>query len=282
MATFKTPTPKSSQLGRVKKNAGYLSNNSRVFGPVESVGQLFANGEQGMWYDISDLGSLAQDAAGTLPITTTGQSVGLVRDKSGNGNHKTAAGAARPTIQVDANGKFYLQYDGAASAMATAATVNFGTATKMTVLAGWRKDRDAGAQIILESSIDGLGANPGAFTIYTDPTPNYVGGGGGSIVQSTSTAGVLGAQSVVLRLTLDISEPGTRVAVNNGAIAANGGGLGVGTFGNYTFYTGARAAAGLFLQGREYQTIVRGALTTAEEIAKFQRFIASKMGIVLP
>lgn len=43
---------------------------------------LFANSEQGVWYDPSDLTTLFQDSAGTVPVTATGQSVGLVLDKS--------------------------------------------------------------------------------------------------------------------------------------------------------------------------------------------------------
>lgn len=43
---------------------------------------LFANGEQGVWYDPSDLTTLFQDAAGTIPVTAVEQPVGLVLDKS--------------------------------------------------------------------------------------------------------------------------------------------------------------------------------------------------------
>ncbi|MCF7725789.1 hypothetical protein [Sulfitobacter sp. M22] len=43
---------------------------------------LFANGEQGAWYDPSDLSTLFQDAAGTVPVTAAGQPVGLMLDKS--------------------------------------------------------------------------------------------------------------------------------------------------------------------------------------------------------
>lgn len=59
---------------------------------------LFANGEQGAWFDPSDLSSMFQDAAGTIPADY-GQPVGLILDKSGNGNHASQATAtARPTL----------------------------------------------------------------------------------------------------------------------------------------------------------------------------------------
>lgn len=69
-----------------------------IFTPLE----LFQGGEQGVWYDPSDLTTLYQDAAGTTPVTSAGDPVGLMLDKSGNGNHATqATSAARPTYQTD-------------------------------------------------------------------------------------------------------------------------------------------------------------------------------------
>lgn len=69
-----------------------------VWTPLE----LFALGEQGAWYDPSDLSTLFQDAAGTIPVTTDGDPVGYMGDKSGNGNHATqSVSAARPTYRTD-------------------------------------------------------------------------------------------------------------------------------------------------------------------------------------
>jgi hypothetical protein len=45
-------------------------------------GLLFLGGEQGAWYDPSDLSTLFQDAAGTTPVTAAGQAVRLMLDKS--------------------------------------------------------------------------------------------------------------------------------------------------------------------------------------------------------
>ena len=70
-----------------------LGANRGAFSPLS----LFANNEPGWLYDISDLSTLFQDAAGTTPAVV-GQPVGLVRDKSGRGNHATAAGTKRPTL----------------------------------------------------------------------------------------------------------------------------------------------------------------------------------------
>jgi hypothetical protein len=54
---------------------------SRGFSPSA----LFANGEEGGWYDPSDLTTLFEED-GTTPASVDGP-VGKILDKSGNGNH---------------------------------------------------------------------------------------------------------------------------------------------------------------------------------------------------
>ena len=49
---------------------------------VQYIKDLFNNNEQGVWYDPSDLSTLYQDAAGTIPVTAVEQPVGLMLDKS--------------------------------------------------------------------------------------------------------------------------------------------------------------------------------------------------------
>ena len=74
---------------------------------------LFASGEQGVWYDPSDFSTMFQDSAGTTPVTAVGQPVGKILDKSGRGNHASqSTAAARPVLQQDGNGKYYLAFDG--------------------------------------------------------------------------------------------------------------------------------------------------------------------------
>lgn len=46
------------------------------------IKSLFANGEQGFFYDPNDLSTMYQDAAGTVPVTAVGQVVGVMLDKS--------------------------------------------------------------------------------------------------------------------------------------------------------------------------------------------------------
>jgi len=73
---------------------------------------LFSNGKSGLWWDYSDLSTLFQDVAGTIPVTADGDPVGLVLDKSGNGNHKTqSVSTKRLTYHTDGS-LHWLTYDG--------------------------------------------------------------------------------------------------------------------------------------------------------------------------
>lgn len=70
--------------------------------PSFTPAALFAAGEQGAWYDPSDLSTMFQGAEGTTPVTAGGQPVGGILDKSGRGNHATqATAAARPLYQTE-------------------------------------------------------------------------------------------------------------------------------------------------------------------------------------
>ena len=63
------------------KNNGFHNRHSPFSRPF-SPASLFANGEQGWWYDPSNFATLFQDSAGTTPVTAVEQPVGLQLDLS--------------------------------------------------------------------------------------------------------------------------------------------------------------------------------------------------------
>lgn len=67
------------------------------------------------WYDPSDLPTLFQDAAMTVPVRTDGDPVGAILDKSGNGRtlKQTIAGE-RPRYRT-ASGRHWIETDGVAN-----------------------------------------------------------------------------------------------------------------------------------------------------------------------
>jgi hypothetical protein len=87
-----------------------------------AIAALFAGGQVGLWYDPNDLFTLFQDAAGTTPVTAVGQSVGLIRDKSGNGGHASQTVTSKcPVLAYDSTlGRNYLLFDGVDDYLQTA------------------------------------------------------------------------------------------------------------------------------------------------------------------
>lgn len=247
-----------------------------------NVRDLFARSEQGVWYDPSDFNTMFQDAAGTTPVTAVGQPVGRILDKSGRGNHATQGTAtSRPVLQQDSGGRYYLAFDGTDDSFGTG-SINFGASDKMTIVAGIRRETTT-AGILVELSSN-LNSFPSAFYL-TSP-----GGGGrsaefragGTIVpQGADSArltytGVPTPDTHVLTAIADISGDLTRLR-RNGVVGADGVlDQGTGNFGNYPLYIGRRANSSIPFNGRIYQLIIRGALTS--NLAQIEQYVNLKTG----
>jgi len=131
-----------------------------LFSPLS----LFANGEQGAWYDPSDLTTLYQDSAGTTPVAADGDPVGLMLDKSGNGNHASQSVAASRPIYRTAAGLHWLEPDGVDDSLITPA-VDLSPYTKLTASFGLRKLSDAqGVSPVMMSGVAGNTAD--GFSLY--------------------------------------------------------------------------------------------------------------------
>lgn len=87
---------------------------------------LFAGGEQGVWFDPSDLSTLFQDVAGKIPVTKDGDPVALMRDKSGNGNHATQTVSVANPIYRSSSAVKNLSFDGVDDGIKTG-TITLGT-----------------------------------------------------------------------------------------------------------------------------------------------------------
>ena len=72
--------------------------------PLAEVVRRIVSRDNGVWLDASDMSTMYQDAAGTVPVTAMEQPVGKWLDKSGNGNHATqSVTASRPVISARKN-----------------------------------------------------------------------------------------------------------------------------------------------------------------------------------
>lgn len=255
----------------------------RIGSAVWTPATLFAASEQGVWYDPSDFSTMFQDSAGTTPVTAVGQPVGRILDKSGRGNHATqVTAAARPVLQQDGNGKYYLAFDGVDDGMVTAA-INFTATDKMSVFAGIRKLGSAGEQDVVEHGVPGVNSN--SPTLLSAPS-NMGGDTISSVLRPYGGIAVgpyVSPITFVSASTLDAAAGGTgatNVQIRiNGVLptqTANASTAGTAALGSYPLYIGRRGGTSNAFDGRIYQLIIRGALTDAAGITAAEAFVNSK------
>jgi hypothetical protein len=168
----------------------------------------------------------------------------------------------------------YLAFDGVDDSLATA-SINFSATDKMSVFAGVRKLSDATTAIIAELS-DSAATNNGVFTLLG---PSFGGGTNfgsyskGTTLAATSNGGGASPDTAVLTAIGNISAPSITMRVDAVQTENVTTTQGTGNYGNYPLYIGRRGGASLPFNGRIYSLIVRGATTTADQIARTEAWV---------
>jgi len=244
---------------------------SRGFSPSA----LFANGEEGGWYDPSDLTTLFEED-GTTPASVDGP-VGKILDKSGNGNHLIQTTETKcPTLKL-ASGLYYLEFDGIDDGL-QAAAIDFTGTDSMSVFTGARKEADEVA-VLAELSAN-LGNNTGTFRLASINGDIWRYSSKGTSVSNANASPYVPPITSVLTGLSDIGSDITIIRVDGSEAASASADQGTGNYGNYALNLGARNnASGLQLNGRIYGIIVRGVLSNADEIASTEKYIANKTGV---
>lgn len=246
---------------------------------------LFADSEQGVWYDPSDLTTLFTDTEGTTPAGVN-DTVALMLDKSGNGNHATQATAAkRPTLMQDGGGRYYLSFDGTDDGMVTL-PIAPGT-DKAQIFTGVDQVFGAGTGIIVEwSPIFSASANNGSFAISRAQTKISFN------IRANTNAGWEPAfsQDGAETLSLQIDVFGATLSEEliprrNGVIVQNnqsGSATGTGTLAERSLYIGARNQSQYYFNGKIYGIAIRfGQNLTTAEIGELESWMADKTGVTL-
>jgi hypothetical protein len=248
--------------------------------PLEAqIATLFTSGEQGLWLDPSDFSTMFQDSAGTTPVTAAGQSVGLIKDKSGRGNNAAQATAGnRPVLQQDGAGLYYLAFNGVSSSLSTS-SVNFTATDKMTVFAGVRKNSDAAAGLLVELSA-AIASNNGSFAMLAPASAaaNVQYASKGTIADAATKSATAAPITVVMTGQSDIVAPLVNLRVNGVQAATSSATQGTGTYGNFPVYIGARGGSTLPFNGSIYSLIVRGSASSAAQVSSAEAYSNSKAG----
>jgi len=243
---------------------------------------LFASGEQGVWYDPSDFSTMFQDSAGTTPVTAVGQPVGKILDKSGRGNHASqSTAAARPVLQQDGNGKYYLAFDGVDDFLSTG-SINFTATDKMTVVAGVRSNANDYSNI-LELGTNAASSNGFAFQRGFSANGDYAGLLYGTSLGYGYTTNYVAPDTSVVTVGYDLAlasvSAGEITFRRNGSVAALAvytANAGTGNFASNPLYIGTRAGTSFPYNGNLYQLVVRGAATA--DLVPVETFVNSKTG----
>lgn len=251
---------------------------------LDAIRALFSSNEQGVVYDPSDMSTLFQDSAGTVPVTAVEQPVGRILDKSGRGNHAIQPTTTkRPVLKQDAGGQYYLKFDGVDDAMFTN-PIDFTATDKMTVFVGVRKLSDV-VSIVAELSSSAT-VNTGSFSFVAgeDLSSRYSSLARGTAVARDTQAAKwtpsnLAPDTAVLAVTHDIAGDLSNFRRNGVNGTSGTGDKGTGNFGNYPLFIGSRAGIGLFFNGHLYGLIVRGAQSTLPQIEATELYMKKKVGI---
>jgi hypothetical protein len=175
-------------------------------------------------------------------------------------------------------------HDGFDDSSFTASSLDLSGTDKVTVWAGVYKNSDANGAILAELSADS-NVNNGSFYL-TAPSDTGAAGNFGLQIGGTArtlikSGTVLAPVSRVYTGTSDISTPSAALRLNGVQAASTTASLGTGNFGNYVFFIGRRNNASNPFNGKIYCIIIRGGVTDAATLALTERYVGSRMGIVL-
>jgi hypothetical protein len=223
---------------------------------------LFQNGEQGVWYDPSDLTTLFQDDAGTTPVTADGDPVGLMLDKSGNGNDATqSVSSRRPTYRTDGT-LHWLEGDGVDDKMQS---VNFGLVQPTSFYVS------ATANASNDFIFDGLATNSGSIATSSSTTFRLFAGA------TLSSADLYSAGSPTIFKGL-IDGVNSEVGVNDSSpTSGNAGGS---NMDGITLFS-AGATSGFSLQGNIYGSVFVDRALDTDESSDLIIHLAAKSGVTL-
>lgn len=234
---------------------------------ASALADLFKNGEQGVWFDPSDLSTMFQDVDGLEPVTKDGDPVGLIKDKSGNGNHAMQSLASkRPVYRTDGT-LHWLESDRVDDYMETK---DFGLTKPVSYIIGATVDDNC-------DLVDGLRVNSGAMSVN----------GRGSLRLLSYTQGVnpgyyppnvtfrkpsvFTAQALESTKYLTYDNQPYEVKTHNSPF----------NMGGVTIMGVAGAVSGTTLKGKMYGVIIvnKGLDKDAEDLAKY--YMAIKSGVTL-
>jgi hypothetical protein len=242
---------------------------------ADPAAQPYANGT---WA----LGNYIYIAGADLRVTNDGVGIPAYQ-RVGAAVTATTNPAVTGVPDYDTSGfPYYIRADGTDDRLATSA-IDFSGTDAVTVWAGVRKLSDAARGTVLELTAS-ADANNGSFHLTA---PNAASATyafeskGTALTDAVVSSAVAAPITSVLTAQADISADQNILRVNGVQADSDTGDQGTGNYSNAILYIGSRGGSTLPYNGRIYGVILRGAASSAAEIASAERWMASKTGITL-
>jgi hypothetical protein len=173
-------------------------------------------------------------------------------------------------------------HDGFDDSSYTASNLDLSGTDKVTVWAGVYKNSDATGTILMELT-SSIGTNNGSFALLAPTSAaanNITFASKGTLLVTASGSATAPVSRVVSGLG-DISGDSAVVRLNGVQAAINTGDQGTGNYSNAVLFIGRRNNATEPFNGKIYTIIIRGGVTDAATLALTERYVGSRMGIVL-
>ena len=250
---------------------------------------LFASGEQGAWYDPSDLTTVFQPD-GTTPTVpwvsgtvTDANRVGKLVDKSRASGHDLiqTSSAKCPTL-ISAGGLYYLDFDGD-DGLRTTLDLPFGTnsVNEVSVFTAAEFESGDSTQNLLELS-NNIGSSNGAFRVFKTSGNLVRSIQKGTTPDTAQTSAVSLPHKAVLSSVADISAPSHLFRSDGSVVEDSTPDLGSGNYVDHPLNMGARSdGSSAQLDGKVYGAIVVGKKASSVDISNTEAYLAAKSGVTL-
>ncbi|KQB12016.1 hypothetical protein AP071_08705 [Rhodobacter capsulatus] len=144
-----------------------------------------------------------------------------------------------------------------------------------------RKLSDAAQGVVFETGTNsgGGGAESGVFALLAPRTAADFGVNfKGSQLSAATSAGQAAPKTVVVTGIGKISEDIELLRLNGAQVAQSTADQGLGSYGTYPLYAGARAGTGVYLNGARYPSVGLNRLLTEAELAQLEAWVNARTG----
>lgn len=234
------------------------------------------------WYDPSDISTLFQDSAGTVPVTASGDPVGRMLDKSPLGIHVTQATTAFKPIYTVAGAIKYLLFDGVDDILASAATPFGASIANATVSVAVREIVRQTSGLFALSYTSGAGDSSRwtAACPWVDGNVYFDCGATAAPGRISGAVGVATGADFIASFDNSVANTRQFFRIEKVQIASDASGETVTTAGPLSL--GAVNLAGNFGNQRIYGMVAKvGTVMTAGELSNVETWLAAKQGRVL-